>query len=211
MSGEIVVWVFVEQLVCVHSAPECLLSDQGKEFLNEVLSSMNNDLWVHHIKTTMYHPQTNSLTERFNSTLQNMLSMYIAEHQHNWDTYIPYMLVAYHCSVNKATMETPFYLVFGQDHYLPIDMLLRLPQAQAEDDAGNYQSRLVEQLMHVFHADKGHQLKAQEWNCWSYNHDKADQLFSLGKKVWLHVPPVWKQWSKKFTQPWWGPYHMVKV
>ncbi len=29
--------VFVEQLVCMHRAPECLLSDQGKEFLNDVL------------------------------------------------------------------------------------------------------------------------------------------------------------------------------
>jgi hypothetical protein len=156
---------FVEHLVCVHGAPECLILDQGKEFLNEVLVNINNDLWVHHLKTTAYHPQTDGLMERFNLTLQNMLSMYVAEHQCDWDTYIPYVLAAYHCSVNEATRETPFYLVFSWDHYLPINVSLGLPQVQAGDDSGNYQSSLVERLMHAFHTVKSHQLEAQEWNC----------------------------------------------
>ncbi len=128
-KAEMVAWVFVEQLVCIHGAPECLLSDQGKEFLNEVLLSVNNELWVHCLKTTAYHPQTDGLTERFNLMLQNMLSMYVADHQCDWDTYIPYVLAAYCCLVNEAMLETPFYLVFGWDHYLPIDVSLGLPRA----------------------------------------------------------------------------------
>ncbi len=65
--------------------------------------------------------------------------------------------------------------------------------------------------MYVFCVAKGHQLEAQERNCWSYNHDKTDRPFGLGKKVWLHVPLVRKQQSKKFTWPWRGPYRVVEV
>jgi hypothetical protein len=209
--AETVVRAFVEQLVCNHGALECLLSDQGCEFLNEVLISVNADLCVHCLKMLVYHLQTDGLTECFNSTLQNMLSMYVTEHQRDWDTYIPYVLVVYWCSVNKATLEMPFYLMYGQDHYLPINVSLGLPQAQSEEDVGDYQSGLMERLMQAFQVAKEHQLEAQERNCCSYNCDRTDKPFSLGEKVWLHVPSVRKEHSKKFTQPWQGPYQVVKI
>jgi hypothetical protein len=138
-QAETMARAFIKQLVCNHRAPECLLSNQGREFLNEVLISVNADLCVHCLKMLVYHLQTDGLTECFNSTLQNMLSMYVTEHQRDWDTYIPYVLVVYWCSVNKATLEMPFYLMYGQDHYLPINILLGLPQAQSEEDTGDYE------------------------------------------------------------------------
>src|SRR3989344_396490 len=200
---------FVEQLVCVHGAPESLLSDQGPEFLNEVLTSMNSDLHIHRLKTSAYHPQMDGLTEHFNSTLQNMLSMYMSDHQRDWDTYIPCVLATYHCSVNEAMMETLFFLTFGRDHYLPIDVSLGLPWARADEDTEDYRSGLVERLMLAFHAAKEHQLK--ERNCRSYNRNKRDQPFELGDKVWLYMPVVRKQRSKKFSRPWRGPYRIVEL
>jgi hypothetical protein len=173
-KAETIVWAFVEDLICVHGAPESLLSNQGHKFLNEVLAGINNDLQVHQLKTSVYHPQTNGLTEQFNSTLQNMLSMYIADHQRDWDIYIPYVLVAYQCSVNEATLETPFYLMFGRDHYLLIDVSLSLPQAQADDGGKDYQSGLVKQLMVTFRTTREHQVQAQEKNCQAYNQTWTD-------------------------------------
>jgi hypothetical protein len=69
----------------------------------------------------------------------------------------------------------------------------------------------MEQLMQAFQAAKEHQLEAQEHNCHSYNHNRTNKLFSLGEKVWLHVPSVRKEHSKKFTQPWQGPYQVVEI
>ena len=76
---------------------------------------------------------------------------------------------------------------------------------------GDYQSGLMEQLMRVFRAAREHQLEAQERNCRSYNRDKTDKPFGLGEKVWLHVPSVRKERSKKFTRPWRGPYRVVEI
>jgi hypothetical protein len=137
--------------------------------------------------------------------------MYMMEHQHNWDTYIPYVLAAYQCLVNEATLKTPFDLTYGRDHYLPIDVSLGLLRARSEEDTGDYQSGLMEQLMRAFRAAKEHQLEAQERNCRSYNRDRTDKPFGLGEKVWLHVPSVRKERSKKFTRPWRGPYRVVEI
>jgi hypothetical protein len=210
-KAETVARAFVEELICVHGAPESILSDQGREFLNEVLTSINSDLHVHRLKTSAYHPQTDGLTERFNSTLQNMLSMYVADHQRDWDIYIPYVLAAYRCSVNEATLETPFYLMYGRDHYMPIDVSLGLPRARADDGGEDYRSGLVERLMIAFKTARENQVLAQEKNCRSYNRTRTDRPFELGEKVWLHVPHVRPQRSKKFTRPWRGPYRIVEA
>jgi len=110
---ELVAWAFVEELMCMHGAPESVLSDQGRKFLNEVLQWVNTNLQIHKLKTMAYHPQTNSLVERFNSMLQTMISMYMASHQQDCDAYLPYVLLAYHCSMHNSMQESPFFLVYG--------------------------------------------------------------------------------------------------
>jgi hypothetical protein len=56
--AEAVAFVYVEQIICQHRAPEALLSDRGKQFLSEIMRHMNKFLQVHKVNTTPYHPQT---------------------------------------------------------------------------------------------------------------------------------------------------------
>ncbi|CAF1154641.1 unnamed protein product, partial [Brachionus calyciflorus] len=44
-------------------------SDQGKEFLNQIMKELKNNLGFEHIVTSAYNPRTNGKTERFNQTL----------------------------------------------------------------------------------------------------------------------------------------------
>jgi hypothetical protein len=168
-KADTAVKAFVEQLVCVHGAPECLLSDQGKEFLNDVLWCMNDDLAIHKLNMLTYHPQMDRLVEQFNATLQGMLSMYIADNQCNWDTYLPYVLVAYQLTMHNATWETPFFLVYRWDHYLLLDVSLGLPQWEQLGIAAKYRSELVHQLADTFQVAQQCQMEAQEHNHFYYN------------------------------------------
>ncbi|UYV80763.1 hypothetical protein LAZ67_19001657 [Cordylochernes scorpioides] len=59
---------------------------------------------------TAYHPQTNGLTERFNKTLGDMLSMYTGVEQKDWDQVLPYVTFAYNTAKQEATGYTPFFL-----------------------------------------------------------------------------------------------------
>ncbi|KAL1281540.1 hypothetical protein QQF64_000343 [Cirrhinus molitorella] len=52
-------------------------------------------LGVKQLWTTVYHPQTDCLVERFNQTLKQMLRWLAAEDRRDWDLMLPYVLMSY--------------------------------------------------------------------------------------------------------------------
>ena len=75
--------------------PEEILSDQGANFMSELLQELYHLLHIRRIRTTPYHPQTDGLVERFNGTLKGMLRKFVGRGQKDWDEYLPYLLFAY--------------------------------------------------------------------------------------------------------------------
>ena len=53
--------------------PKEILSDQGTNFMSQLLKELYNLLHVHPICTSPYHPQTDGLVECFNKTLNLVL------------------------------------------------------------------------------------------------------------------------------------------
>ena len=58
---------------------EVLISDQGREFVNEVQEELFRLTGTEHCVTSAYHPQSNGLTERSNQTLQTALIKLVNE------------------------------------------------------------------------------------------------------------------------------------
>ncbi|GFW70685.1 retrovirus-related Pol polyprotein from transposon 412 [Trichonephila clavipes] len=79
---------------------------------------------IDHRFTTAYHPQTNGLTERFNKTLADMLSMYVDVEQKNWDEILPFVTFAYNTAKQETTGFTPFYLLHGREAETTLDTML---------------------------------------------------------------------------------------
>ena len=119
MKATTVARILINEIICRHSAPIEILSDQGRNFLSEIITEVCKYFSINKIQTTAYHPQTNGLTERFNATLCQMLSAYINEAQTNWDLYLPVVLFAYRTSKQKTTESTPFNLLYGREARLP--------------------------------------------------------------------------------------------
>jgi hypothetical protein len=53
---------------CKYGVPVVLLSDQGPHFNNQLMANISLLIGFNHIYSTPYHPQTNGIIERFNST-----------------------------------------------------------------------------------------------------------------------------------------------
>ena len=71
------------------------LSDQGREFVNEVSKCLFKIMKTEHRISSAYHPQTNSLVERFNQTLQRLLIKLVNRNRNNWDDLLDGVLSAY--------------------------------------------------------------------------------------------------------------------
>ncbi|GFS82577.1 transposon Tf2-9 polyprotein [Trichonephila clavipes] len=84
----------LEEIVLRHGAPRVIITDRGAVFRSRLVSSLVDLCNIDHRFTTAYHPQTNGLTERFNKTLSDMLSMYVDVEQKNWDEILPFVTFA---------------------------------------------------------------------------------------------------------------------
>ena len=100
---------------------EILITDQGREFCNEVNDAICQKLGIDHRKTTAYHPQSNGQCERFNGTLCKSLAKYTNEAQDDWDDFIQPVLLAYRTTCHSSTKKTPYFLAFGREPKLLIE------------------------------------------------------------------------------------------
>lgn len=102
---------FVEQWIIPYGAPDYLLSDNGPQFVAKFFEAICTCLTIKHLTTTAYHPETNGQVERFNRTLVTRIRHYVAEHQKDWDTFVPMLTYAYNTQVHASTGLVPFELV----------------------------------------------------------------------------------------------------
>ena len=126
--------LLVEHVITQHGVREQLLSDQGSNFLSELVLNICKLLDIKKINTSGYHPQTNGLVEKFNSTLIGMLSKSVAKHGRDWDTHLPYLLFAYRTSVQSSTGDSPFFLLYGRGARIPTETVLSQPQTVYQVD-----------------------------------------------------------------------------
>jgi transposase InsO family protein len=67
--------------------PAVVSSDQGREFVNGVLDTLQQKSKTEQRVSSAYHPEINGLVERFNQTLQNMLAK-VCPDENDWDLYL---------------------------------------------------------------------------------------------------------------------------
>jgi len=102
------------QYFCRVGIPQKLVSDQGSNFVGELMAQLYDQLGITKIKTSVYHPEANDLVERFNGTLKLMLKRFVQERVQNWDKFLPYLLFAYREVPCESTGYSPFELLFGR-------------------------------------------------------------------------------------------------
>jgi len=99
-----------------YGIPEEVVTDQGKEFCNELVKDLWDRLKVDHHTTTPYHPRSNGQAERFNLKMLAFLQKMLIEYNLDsgaWPAFIPALTMQHNTAVHKATRSSPFQLMFG--------------------------------------------------------------------------------------------------
>ena len=210
-KAETVARVLVEEVICRHGAPERLLSDQGSNFLSELIAEVCRLLQIKKINTSGYHPQTDGLVERFHQTLISMLSRYVEKHARDWDHYLPYMLYAYRVTAQESTKESPFFLLYGRDARQPVEEALDCPTTAYMVDLDDYKSELVQGLTSAWKTAAECIKSAQKHQKTVYDRSAKTMDYRVGDRVMVHMPHESTGKTAKLARPYFGPYRVLNL
>ena len=114
--------------------PKEVLSDNGTNFVSTMMRQFCDRTGIHQIKTSPYHPQTDGMVERFNSTLKRLLRKLTQKGTMEWDKCLPFILWAYRGSIHKSTSYSSYELMFGRTMRTPLDELVEMWSGKNKDE-----------------------------------------------------------------------------
>jgi transposase InsO family protein len=120
-----------------------IVSDQGREFCNEILEEVTRLLGVEKLRTTAYRASANGRVERVHRTLNVLLSKVVSENQRDWAERLPMVVAAYNAAQHETTEYSPYYLMFGREYRTPLDLTLKIPEEMESTDMGEYATHFV--------------------------------------------------------------------
>ena len=210
-NTETLATILVNEIVCRYGVPRYLHSDQGANLTSRIIQSLCKKLGIQRTQTSAYHPQGNAQVERFNRTLEAMLSKTVKENQKDWDQQLPRALFAYRTAVHEATGYSPYRVNFGRSPALPVDVMLGLDSLSEEEGKAvpEYVDDIGKSLQTMFGDIKQRLAEAHRQNKVRYDKKVAGKNFTIGDRVWLYIPVTREGRTKKFTTFWRGPYTVV--
>lgn len=210
---------FLFHICCRLGCFETLISDQGREFINDVVDNLMKRFQVEHRISSAYHPQTNGQRERDNFTLKSALMKLVNDEGDNWDDFIPAALFAYHTSMHASTKFTPFEIMFGRKARLPIDLKCNedeednsFEKCYSETIAANHENcmqkircEMNQKVTQNIEAAKVRQKK-------DYDKRKSNKrTIEVGASVYIRNFRQVHRMGSKMEPRWIGPYSVIEA
>lgn len=142
--------VLYENLISEHGVPRKILTDKGKEFVNESVQLLCKKWGVQKVETAGYNPQANGACERFHRWLNAAMTQLYDRKSPDWDEYLPAICFAYRVSQNDSTGFSPFFLNRGREVTLPSDVTFSPEEETKQEDGEGYVETMTRRLREAF-------------------------------------------------------------
>ena len=202
-TADTVARTFINSIVLQHGVPEKVLTDQGPNFLSELMDVLYKQLGIERLRTTAYRPCCDGMVERFNRTVADMIASYTSNQPNRWDEYLPYATFAYNTAVHASTGYTPFYLMFGREAREPNDVLPPTRLLIVSDE-----NTIFSQMWHEA-KEKAKSNLAEAKERQKHYYDKNTKLVSYNKGDQVLLKEM-ANTPGKFNMRWDGPYKVIE-
>ena len=191
------------QVMCRYGVMCSLLTDQGRNFESKLMQEICKKLGVTKLRTSVYRPCCNGVTERFNRTLCEMLSHFADDR--DWPALLPLLAAAYNTSKHSTTGLTPFELVHGSTARTLLKAEFDTPADMPQVRHSQFLQQLKEKLAKMKKAAADRISKEQ-----ASRTDVAEPVFKAGELVWCRNFTAKKGVKGKFDAKFEGPYRVVE-
>ena len=101
-----------EEIICRYGYLQIIQSDNGLEFVNEVVRELLKQFQIWYQTISPYRLQANGMIERFNRILSEALSK--LEEVYDWNKFVKPTLIAYNTSQQNSTKMTSYFLIYDR-------------------------------------------------------------------------------------------------
>ena len=159
-------------------------------------------------RTTPYHAQCDGQVEGMNRTIIDLLKLNIRDATNNCDLNIGLTIMAYRSAVQASTGYIQYFLLYGREMRLPLDVIYRPPER--DQSRTEYAIEVRKTFDQAYDVARDHLQLAHKRQKDYYDRRTSGKRFKQGESVWLHMPVLEKGVAPKFQEPWTGPVKVKK-
>ena len=146
------------------SGSEKILSDNGTEFKNTLFEDVAKKLGAEYkVYTPPYRSQCNGKIEGFHRYLKSCIAKHIMNNM-EWDEFTDLATAAYNFIPNVTAMESPFFLMFSRDPYIPLNQLMEQAKRYLGTDEGILDLEALQNLLQMTTAQIKYAAKRRNQN-----------------------------------------------
>ncbi|CAI8604819.1 unnamed protein product [Vicia faba] len=94
---------------------------QGSNLNNKMMTGLCEEFKIVHHNSSPYKPKMNGDVEDAHKNIKKIIQKMVVTYK-DWHEMLPFSLHGYRTSVHTSTGATPFYLVYGMEAVLPVEV-----------------------------------------------------------------------------------------
>ena len=165
---------------------------------------------VKHLRTSSYHPQSNSTAEVFNKTILQSFRLHCAKAQEKWVSILNPLLYSFRATTSvKSTQSSPLKILFHKPMRLVCDTAF-LTNTELTTDADKFAKEMLPRVQLTETVIRENIKQSQVENKRYYDRGTAEISFEIGEKCWVRNMQRKVGQCPKMERPWIGPYLVVQ-
>ena len=205
-KAETVAEPIVREFIARFGCPLQLHSDQGRNFMSDLFSSLCSMLEITKTRTSPYHPSGNGQVERYNKVILQMIRCY-SEKKKDWDKDLSLLTGALRATVSRQTGFTPNMIILGQEVVRPVEVMMGMAQLRKLSHSPcEYVKKLQETLLKVHDLASDKLRIAQQRQKKDYDLKIREKSYGSGDYVYVRNDARKVGESRKLQPIYKGPY-----
>lgn len=206
--------VLEKEIFARYGLPEAIHADNGTSFTSRLMHDVYKELNISYTHTPPYNPKSN-VVERSHGDLGRMLRALNTQGPEHWEKFLPAALLAMRTAKCRTTGYSPFFLMFGREATLPLDLVYGAPQSNTKDSEGferhEWGRKLRSRLEGAYSYARDHLQVEVRRQRRQYQQKSPRGQVHLGDQVWLFTPRAQAGGGRKLSRYWTGPYEVAEV
>jgi len=121
VTSKVIAKFIRRELICRYGLPSRIITDNGTNLNNKVMTELCEEFKIHHHNSSPYHPKRNGAVEAADKNIKKIIQKMVVTYK-DWHEMLPFALHGYRTSVQTSTGATPFSLVYGMEAVLPFEV-----------------------------------------------------------------------------------------